>query len=193
MERPAEQMTKMALVSLFLFLPALLLPLSTAAQDNKELIDQLKKIINVEPSPCQDDKKCYCYEITAIVETPLSLRYAKAQYCPVEVRAGHIIFAFKSWDKDGNKVDEGHFLNGKMDGLWIGWHPNGVKANELYFTNGKEDGQFIKWHDNGQIAFQGHYKESMPHGEWCFWDETGKPTKKIVWDSGKLVSKEEFK
>jgi hypothetical protein len=191
-----EQVNKIALVFLFLFLSVLLLPLNTGAEDNKEVIDQLKKIFNVEPTPCQDNKKCYCYEIAPTAEAPslvLPLRYAKVQYCPVEVREGYIVFAFKSWDKGGNKVDEGRFLNKEMDGLWTSWHPNGVKEGEGYYKNGKQNGPFTTWHDNGKIAVQVNYKDGIPHGEWFFWDKTGKLTKKITWDNGKPVSKEEFK
>ena len=189
-------MNRMAFGFLLLFLSGLLFPLNTAAQDNKEVIDQLKKILNVELTPCQDNKRCYCYEIAPTAEAPslfLPLRYAKCQYCPVEVREGHIVFAFKSWDKDGNKVDEGYFLNKEKDGLWTSWHPNGVKEVEGDYKNGKQNGPFTKWYDNGQIAVQGNHKSGMPHGEWCFWDRTGRLTKTNIWDNGKAVSKEEFK
>jgi hypothetical protein len=184
------------LVLLFLFLSALLPASSTGAGDNKEVIDQMKNIFNVEPTPCQDNNKCYCYEITATAEAPslfLPLRFSKAQYCPVEVRPGHILLAFKSWDKDGNKVDEGCFLNKEKDGLWTGWHPNGVKDGEFYYANGKLKGQFTTWHDNGQISSQGYHKDGIPYGEWSYWDKTGKLTKKVIWNNGKRVSEEEFK
>ena len=185
-------MNKMVLTLFVLFL-SVLLPLNIIAQDNKELLDQIRQIINIEPTPCQDKKGCYCLEFTAKADSPLPLRYAKSQFCPVEVHVGRIILAFKSWDRDGNKVDEGRFVNGKMDDLWISWHPNGLKAGESHYRTGKQNGQFTTWHDNGQIAVQGYHKDDVAKGEWSYWDKTGRLTKKLVWDNGKLLSKEEFK
>ena len=186
-------MNKMVLILLFLFL-RVLLPLSTMAQDNKELLDYIRQWSpNIEPTPCGDNKRCYCFDLNAKVDRPQSLRYTKCQFCPIEVRVGHILLAFKSWDCDGNKVDEGRFINWKMDGVWTSWHPNGVKAGESHFTTGKRNGQFTTWHDNGQIAVQGYNKDDMANGEWSFWDETGRLTKKLIWNNGKLLSKKEFK
>jgi hypothetical protein len=185
-------MNKMVSILLFLFLPALL-PLSTIAQDNKEVLDQIRQIINIEPTPCLDNKGCYCLEFTAKTDSPLPLRYTKSQYCPVEVREGRIILTVKSWNRNGNKVEEGRFINGKMDGVWTSWHPNGVKAGELHYTTGKQNGQFTTWHDNGQIAVQGYHKDDAADGEWFSWNKTGRLTKKLIWDNGKLLSTKEFK
>ena len=185
-------MNKLVLVLLSLFLPVLL-PVNIMPHDNKELLDQIRRIFNIEPTPCQDEKGCYCLEFTAKADSPLPLRYAKSKVCPVEVRVGRIILAFKSWDRDGNKVDEGRFINGKMDGVWTSWHPNGAKAGELHYTTGKQNGKFSTWHDNGQIAVQGYYKDDTANGEWSFWDKTGRLTKELIWDNGKLLSTKEFK
>jgi hypothetical protein len=185
-------MNKMMLILLPLFL-LVLFPVNLIAQDDKELLDQIRQIINIEPTPCRDEKGCYCFEFIAKADSPLPLRYAKSKICPVEVRVGHIILAFKSWDRDRNKVDEGRFINGKMDGVWTSWHPNGVKAGESHYTTGKQNGQFTTWHDNGQIAVHGNYRDDKANGEWSFWDKTGRLTKKLIWDNGKLLSKEEFR
>ena len=186
-------MNKIVWVLVFLFLPVLF-SLNSMAQDNKELLDHIQQWApKIEPTLCGDDKRCYCFDLTPKFDNPRGLRYTKCQFCPIEVQTGHILLAFTSWDCDGKKVDEGRFINWKMDGLWTSWHPNGVKQAEGYYKNGKENGSLITWHDNGQIAVQGSHKDGMEEGEWCFWDKTGKLTKTIIFSNGKPVSKEEFK
>ena len=186
-------MNKILLILLYLFL-LVLLPLSTIAQDNKELLDHIRQWSpNIEPTPCGDKKRCYCFDLTAKIDSPRSLRYSKCQFCPIEVWEGHILLAFKSWDSDGNKVDEGCFINWKMDGVWKSWHPNGKKATRRNYTNGKQNGHFTVWHDNGRVEVEGRYTEDKGDGEWKYWNRSGELTKKLIWNNGKLLSKEELK
>jgi hypothetical protein len=177
-------------IFLLLFL-LVLLPASAAAQDNREVLAQIRKLAQSEPTLCPDKKGCYCFEHSTKGNAPL--RYAKSQFCPVKIERGRVVLLFKSWDPHGNKVDEGHYTNGEMEGLWTSWHPNGAKAAESNYTAGKQNGKFTTYHDNGKVAVQGRYTDDKTDGEWSYWDSTGKLTRKLIWDKGKLLSKQEFK
>jgi hypothetical protein len=176
----------------FLLLLLITLPMITFAESDKELSDMVQKIFQSKPIPCADNDRCYCLSYTTTI--PLPLRYAKSQFCASKIEAGHVAEAeFKSWDEAGNKVDEGHFLNGKMNGKWISWHSNGPRAAEGNYKDGKQIGPFTAWHDNGQIEVQGQHKDDKANGEWSYWDKTGKLIKKLTWDNGKLISTQEIK
>ncbi len=39
------------------------------------------------------------------------------------------------WE-NGNKKEEGYYINSKKDGLWIEWMENGNKFSEIFYNNG---------------------------------------------------------
>jgi hypothetical protein len=167
----------------------------TSTNDDKDLLDVFQKQFQSTPIPCANtNENCICYSLGSL-NPMLPLRYTKYQFCATKIEAGHLVeAAFTSWDEAGNKVDEGHFLNKKMNGQWVSWHPNGIKAGEGNYRDGKEIGPFTTWHDNGQIAVQGyHNDEGNFDGEMLYWDKTGKLTKKLIWNNGKLISRQEIK
>ena len=45
------------------------------------------------------------------------------------------------WYKDGQKMYEGRFNDGKQDGKWTGWYRNGQKMYEKVFR----DGKIVQW------------------------------------------------
>ena len=45
------------------------------------------------------------------------------------------------WYKDGQKMYEGRFKDGKQDGKWTGWYRNGQKMYEKVFR----DGKIVQW------------------------------------------------
>ena len=183
---------KIIMRAFFLLLFLTMIPMITNAQNDRELLDLAQKLFQLKAIPCTDNDHCYCLSVTATSQIPV--RYTRAQFCAEKVESGHIVGAlFKSWDQAGNKVDDGHFLNGKMDGQWIGWHPNGVKAAESNYSDGKQIGSFTTWHDNGRVEVKGQHKDDKANGEWLYWDKTGKLIKKLIWDNGNLISKLEIK
>jgi antitoxin component YwqK of YwqJK toxin-antitoxin module len=173
------------------------LPLMACAPNNKKLSDMAQELYHSKRIPCTDNTRCVCLSHTTSTQAPifLPLRYTKSQLCAIKIEADHIIeIEFISWDESGNKVDEGHLLNGKSNGLWVSWHPNGAKAQEGNYRDGKPVGIFTSWHDNGQIAVQSHHNDrGNLDGECLYWDKTGKLTKKLIWNNGKLISKQEIK
>ncbi len=154
---------------------------------DKPLSSRLSELIPANATPCQENKTCYCVQYST--ETKLPLRFSRTQSCPSS--ADSSIVQFTSWDHNNKKVDEGLYVNKKMHGPWVSWHPNGNKAAESSYENGKQVGSFTTWHENGQIAVTGEHVNDKPHGLWMYRDETGKIKKRIKWDHGKLISKEE--
>jgi len=47
-------------------------------------------------------------------------------------KQGHWV---RYWD-NGNKKDEGFYINSKKDGLWIEWKEDGFKFAEIFYENG---------------------------------------------------------
>ena len=47
-------------------------------------------------------------------------------------KQGHWV---RYWD-NGNKKDEGFYINSKKDGLWIEWKEDGYKFAEIFYENG---------------------------------------------------------
>ena len=54
------------------------------------------------------------------------------------------------WHKNGQKILEATFKDGKFDGLLQRWHENGTKWSEVNYKGGKEDGLQLDWYKNGQ-------------------------------------------
>ena len=159
---------------------------SAFAEDvDGKALQWLNGIMEPEQVACLDREDCICIKYK---HSQLS-RYSLARYCPM---VGLESYEVRTWDKEGNKVDEGYWLNGKPDGVWTSWHSNGVKAAESFSVNGKEEGKFTTWHDNGAISVVGYHKEGQNHGTWIYKNQNGKVIKKFEWDSGKLVSRKEF-
>ena len=77
---------------MWIFLPLfllVLLPVGAPAQDNKEVLAQIRKLAQSEPTACPDKKGCYCFEHSSKGNIPL--RYAKSQFCPVKIEPGRVV------------------------------------------------------------------------------------------------------
>jgi hypothetical protein len=51
--------------------------------------------------------------------------------------------------RNGSKMYEGRYSDGKREGTWTHWFPNGSKQSEARYIGGQLSGQ-IGWHQNGQ-------------------------------------------
>lgn len=118
-------------------------------------------------------------------------------------RTGKWVFRGSDMPNSGiskdSKVEEGYFVNGRKEGLWIKYHKDGktisLKGNysnnrpegdyKRFFRNGKlkEAGSFAKdeykglltrYYPNGKIAYQGSYNNSgMENGTVKYFHENG--------------------
>ena len=61
--------------------------------------------------------------------------------------------------KNGQKESEGHYKDGKLDGLLTDWYENGKKEGEGNYKNGKEDGLATQWDEDGNKTLEIQYKD----------------------------------
>jgi antitoxin component YwqK of YwqJK toxin-antitoxin module len=82
--------------------------------------------------------------------------------------------AYISWHKNGQKDQEGQYLNDLPVGKFVWWYENGQKAIDGQFVNGERDGLWIWWHENGQKSVCGEFVKGTEIGKWTWWKEDGK-------------------
>ncbi|MFT5701141.1 MAG: hypothetical protein ACI8ZB_004030 [Desulforhopalus sp.] len=153
---------KLNRICLYLLI-TLFFSINVFAGDDKQLLDLVNGLFQSEPVRCSNNDKCYCLEFKSKSNVPL--RFFKSQFCKKQIPSEKHTVSFVSWDKEGNKVDEGDYsINGKMIGNWVSWHPNGVKASEGLYSDGKPVGVYRSWHKNGKLASQGQYKDGNISG-----------------------------
>jgi len=98
---------------------------------------------------------------------------------------------------NGEKSDEGYFLNGKLDGEYLWYDEDGNLIEIAYYDNGLKEGPYqayyatgeinktgnytkdvlkgpaIEYHPNGTIESKGKYKNDNKTGVWKYYDESG--------------------
>ena len=84
--------------------------------------------------------------------------------------------------ENGQKMEEGTYKDGELDGLWTRWYENGQKQWKGTFKDGKEDGKYTRWYENGQKEREGTYKDGGHDGKYTEWNEDGQ---KKEWESRK--------
>jgi len=90
--------------------------------------------------------------------------------------------------KNGRKLAEGNYKDGKQEGLTVAWHENGLKKAEANFNDGKQEGLAVKWHENGQKAVENNWKYSKQEGLAVGWHENGLKAGESDWKDGKKIS-----
>ena len=56
---------------------------------------------------------------------------------------------YLSWNKDGRKIEELHYKNGKLDGEVVKWDNDGKKIAKLNYEKGDLKGKQFRWYSNG--------------------------------------------
>ncbi len=80
-------------------------------------------------------------------------------------REGKWVFTGKDFPKSGTakdvKVEEGFYINGRKQGVWIKYFPDGktpkLKGN---YTDNRPEGAFTRYHSNGKVAEQGTFSKN---------------------------------
>ena len=89
------------------------------------------------------------------------------------LRQGHWI----KTDKDGSRIFEGNFENGKEVGTFTYYYPDGTVKMRNTFT---EPGRYCKheaYDKKGKLMATGFYNQKNRDGEWRFYNEKGKVVK----------------
>ncbi len=86
------------------------------------------------------------------------------------VANGNVQFFYEN----GNKKEEGQFIEGNRNGKWIKWDESSNKIiSEAHYNNGKKDGVWKIWDDNGVLRYQMEYKDGKKVGTWQQYDANG--------------------
>lgn len=93
--------------------------------------------------------------------------------------------SFVAWHENGQKWEEGGFVDGFKQGKWIRWHANGQKEFEANFDKGTLVGVYTLWHDNGRLQEQGEYRNGQREGLWTRWHMNGQKRSEILFRDGK--------
>lgn len=87
----------------------------------------------------------------------------------------------------------GNYKNGILDGENKVYYPNEKLQAETYYVNGELNGAYIGYYENGNIKLTGNYKENLPDGEWKFYLEKGNLQSIVNYKVGELNGlKEEY-
>jgi antitoxin component YwqK of YwqJK toxin-antitoxin module len=83
-------------------------------------------------------------------------------------------------DAEGNEVRHGRFTR---------LNKNGTKLAEYGFRDGKLDGEFREWHLNGMLAINFRYSNGKAVGASTEWSDWGLKLTEVDWDNGKRLRK----
>jgi len=93
------------------------------------------------------------------------------------------------WYDDGQKKEEGEYLNGKENGKWTYWYDNGQKRKETEYINGKQNGKWTFWYQNGEKYSEGEYVNGEENCKWTIWYKNGQKKKEGEYVNGEKNGK----
>ena len=92
------------------------------------------------------------------------------------------------WHENGQKKSEIKTKNGKVvDGLQTSWYENGQKETEVNWKNDKLEGLQTSWYENGQKETEVNYKNGKAEGLSITWHDNGQKEVEINWKNGEVV------
>lgn len=74
---------------------------------------------------------------------------------------------------EGQKVEEGDYLNNKKVGVWTKYYPNGNVNHEITFTNNTPNGYAKFYYKDGTLQEEGMWQGSKWVGEYKYYHENG--------------------
>lgn len=163
-------------------------------EESNNPFELMEKLVLNEEIPCLKSPNCVCIKFTPKGNT-LPLRYSISRFCPRQenlTESKKRLLTVTNFTADWKKVEEGKWLNNMPHGSWISWYANGVKAAEGQFKEGKPVGIHQTWHENSKKSVTYRYIDGKEDGVWIYRDKNGVIYKRMKWDKGVFVSKEEL-
>ena len=96
---------------------------------------------------------------------------------------GHKQGIYREWHDNGEKREEGTYVDGRKTGTWTSWHENGEKREEGKYVDGKKTGTWITWYEKGQKRGEYEYGDGGETGRSTSWHENGQMESRGTFDS----------
>jgi antitoxin component YwqK of YwqJK toxin-antitoxin module len=111
---------------------------------------------------------------------------------------------WKMWDKSGNVVGEGRYVNGQRQGVWTGWFMpaevpllgempykqyQGPFISQAEFDGGKLNGRWVIYDAKQRKISEWNYLAGRRHGSWTSWYANGKKMREVNYVNGDLDGK----
>ena len=106
-------------------------------------------------------------------------------------------YNFGGVDLEGKKIrmltDQGYYLNGKADSVWISYHKGMLDLKIISsiknYKAGKKHGLDKSFYNDGSIMSELYWKNGIRHGIWKRYHKNGQLKMKQIWiDNGELKS-----
>jgi len=118
-------------------------------------------------------------------DDPVLVKSAKMYPRNVDIFHGKSI----DWYENGQKEQEEHYKDGKIDGKWTFWYVNGQIKWEENYKDGKKDGTTTDWYENGQKKIEENYKDDEKVGMLTDWHENGQKKREGYYKNDKQNGK----
>ena len=86
--------------------------------------------------------------------------------------------------RNGRKMTETSYKDGKQDGLKSHWYESGQKWVERNYKDGKMHGLYTMWYENGQWRRTGNHMDGKMVGIWTHWYENGQQRDELFYFDG---------
>jgi len=111
---------------------------------------------------------------------------------------------WKMWDKSGNVVGEGRYVNSQRQGVWTGWFMpaevsllgempykqyQGPFISQAEFDGGKLNGRWVIYDAKQRKISEWNYLAGRRHGSWTSWYANGKKMREVNYVNGDLEGK----
>ena len=112
-------------------------------------------------------------------------------------KAGNVIYTtvfdkgtgiYKSYDKDGNIMEEAEMKNRMYDGIWKTYYEeNSQLMSSIPFKENTENGKAVFYYQNGIKSKELNYKMGVLDGKYIAWDKNGKKLYETNFVNGKGI------
>jgi antitoxin component YwqK of YwqJK toxin-antitoxin module len=92
---------------------------------------------------------------------------------------------YVSFYGNGQKFEEGEFVDGKKQGVWHMWNENGTKAKDENYVDGELDGNWTLFDEKGAKVREVGYKAGNRDGKWTYYED-GKVVREESYEHDKL-------
>lgn len=99
---------------------------------------------------------------------------------------------YENYPQEKNLGKQGHYLNGKMTGVWTWYYKDGKIKRESEYSENKKNGKTTYWYKDGQKQSEAYYKFDSLDGESVWFHQNGKKKKEAIFNNGKLISGKEW-